>query len=161
MSRQLPGTRYQTMSCDVVICSGIVNCFLESDRLSPFWHMVTIFQLIEFIDVTVFVTRGTLCVTGPPAIRTMVTLRLVVRPVLSKPLATAGDERGQDISWSQLAQPMVGTIPTPHGAWRKSTIPVAATGPQCDKARWNGDHRRPRRRDAPRKLPMVRPRTHA
>jgi hypothetical protein len=48
----------------------------------------------------------------------MVTLRLVVRPVLSKPLAIAGDERGQDISWSQLAHPMVGTIPTPHGANR-------------------------------------------
>jgi len=91
----------------------------------------------------------------------MVTLRLVVRPVLSKPLVIAGDERGQGTSWSQLTHPMVGAIPTPHGAWRNSTIPVAATGPQRDKAGWNGDNRRPRRRDTPSKLPMVRPRTHA
>ncbi len=43
------------------------------------------------------------------------TLPLVVRSVLSKPLATAGDERGQEWSWSQLTHPMVGAIPTPHG----------------------------------------------
>jgi len=33
MSRKLPGTGYQTTSCDVVIYSGIVNVFLVSDRL--------------------------------------------------------------------------------------------------------------------------------
>jgi len=36
-----------------------------------------IFQLIEFIDVMVFVTGGTLFVTGPPPTREMITLRLV------------------------------------------------------------------------------------
>ena len=77
MSRQLPGTRYQTMSCDVVICSGMVNCFLESDRLEPFWHTVMIFQLIEFIDVTVLVTGKTLLVIGPHSTRKMITWRLV------------------------------------------------------------------------------------
>ena len=33
MSRQLPGTRCQATSCDVVMCSGIVNVFLVSGRL--------------------------------------------------------------------------------------------------------------------------------
>jgi hypothetical protein len=35
------------------------------------------FQLIEFIDVTVLFTRGTLFVTGPRPSRKMLTLRLV------------------------------------------------------------------------------------
>jgi hypothetical protein len=48
-----------------------------TDRLYPFWHTVMIFQLIEFIDVTVFVTGGTLFVTGPHPTRKMITLRLV------------------------------------------------------------------------------------
>jgi len=33
MSRQLPGTRYEAMSCDVMGYSGIVNVFMVSDRL--------------------------------------------------------------------------------------------------------------------------------
>jgi hypothetical protein len=33
MSRQLPGTRYQATSYDVVMSSDIVNVFLVSDRL--------------------------------------------------------------------------------------------------------------------------------
>jgi hypothetical protein len=36
-----------------------------------------IFQLIEFIDVTVLVPGGTLFVTGPHPTRKMITLRLV------------------------------------------------------------------------------------
>jgi hypothetical protein len=36
-----------------------------------------IFQLVEFIDVTVFVTGGTLFVTGPSLTRKMITWRLV------------------------------------------------------------------------------------
>ena len=42
-----------------------------------FWHTVVIFQLTEFIDVTVFVTGGTLFVTGPHSTRKMITWRLV------------------------------------------------------------------------------------
>src|SRR5881398_2156085 len=47
MSRQLPRTRYQAMSCDVVIGSGIVNVFLVSDRLQAICP-----------DVTRFLPRG-------------------------------------------------------------------------------------------------------
>jgi hypothetical protein len=50
-----------------------------TDKLSPFWHTVTIFQLIGFIDITVLVMRGTLFLTGPPPTQKMVTLRLVTR----------------------------------------------------------------------------------
>jgi hypothetical protein len=47
------------------------------DRLQPFWHTVMIFQLIELIDVTVFVTGRTPFVTGPHPTRKMLTLRVV------------------------------------------------------------------------------------
>jgi hypothetical protein len=52
MSRQLPGTRYQAKSCDGVICSGIVNVFLASDRLSPIWHSSVIIPCLDFMAVT-------------------------------------------------------------------------------------------------------------
>jgi hypothetical protein len=46
-------------------------------RLWPFWHTVMILQLVEFVDVVVFVTGGTLFVTGSPPTRKMITWRLV------------------------------------------------------------------------------------
>jgi hypothetical protein len=58
------------------------------------------------------------------------------------------------------ASPMIGAIPIPPGAWRKSDTPVAATGRHRCTAGCNGDKRRPRRRDASSKLPKVRRRTH-
>lgn len=64
--------------------------------------------------------------------------------------------------WSQLNCPMVGAIPAPHGAWRKSDVLMAATGYQCcgsrDVTGITGDLDV---RDASSRLPMVRRRTHA
>ena len=51
MSRQLPGTRYQAMSCDVVMCSGIVNVFLVSDRLKPIWRSSVDMTHIDFMAI--------------------------------------------------------------------------------------------------------------
>jgi hypothetical protein len=56
-----------------------------------------------------------------------------------------GDGRSQDVSWRQLIRPTVGAIPAPHGAWRKSDVPMVATGHQGCEAGCNGDNRRPRR----------------
>jgi hypothetical protein len=57
---------------------------------------------------------------------------------------------------------MVGVIPAPHDAWRKSDILAAATGYQgCGSRDVKGINGDLDMRDAPSKLPMVRRRTHA
>jgi hypothetical protein len=53
----------------------------------------------------------------------------------------AGDGRSQGLSWRQLIHPTVGVIPAPRGAWRKSDIPMVATGHQGCEAGCNGDNR--------------------
>src|SRR5215510_10089017 len=52
MSRQLPGTHYQTTSCDMVICSGLVNVLVVSDRLKPMWHGTVDMPCIDFVAIT-------------------------------------------------------------------------------------------------------------
>src|SRR5262245_19559220 len=52
MSRQLPGTHYQTTSCDMVICSGLVNVLVVSDRLQPMWHGTVDMPCIVFVAIT-------------------------------------------------------------------------------------------------------------
>jgi hypothetical protein len=57
---------------------------------------------------------------------------------------------------------MVGVIPAPHGAWRKSDILMAATGYQrCGSKDVKGISGDLDVRDASSKLSMVRRRTHA
>jgi hypothetical protein len=61
-----------------------------------------IFQLIEFFEVTVLVTGGTLFVTGPPSTRKMITWRLVSR-VLGLGLV-AGEGKPEDFRISAISR---------------------------------------------------------
>jgi hypothetical protein len=52
--------------------------------------------------------------------------------IRSSETAVSGGWKGPgQMSWLQLICPMVGVIPAPHDAWRKSDIPMVATGYQC------------------------------
>lgn len=83
--------------------------------------------------------------------------------IRSSETAVSGGWKGPgQVSWLQLICPMVGVIPAPHDAWRKSDIPMVATGYQCcgsrDVTGITGDLDV---RDASSRLPMVRRQTHA
>src|SRR6266446_8324090 len=62
MSRKLSAMLYQAMSCDGVICSGIANVWLVSDRLNAYCQAISHTRAIDFMALIGLLSHPTLYV---------------------------------------------------------------------------------------------------